>query len=71
MNSTNLSPEYVNQNSTGATIAQCTAITALATFFVALRFFTRVWRKVRLGWDDWLVLLALVSNPWLIPTLHF
>jgi hypothetical protein len=39
----------------------CWAITALATLFVGLRFGARLKRN-RVGWDDHLLLVSLVSH---------
>lgn len=35
-------------------------VTGLATLCVALRFFVRVRIKVRIGWDDWWMLIGLL-----------
>lgn len=44
-----------------ATLAVSGVITALATICVALRFFVRLRiSKVRLAWDDWFILIALL-----------
>lgn len=37
------------------------AFTILSAFAVALRFYARTRMKMRLGWDDWIMLLAVVS----------
>jgi len=37
-------------------------ITVLATCFVGLRFYARGLKQVRYGWDDWVILFALVSS---------
>lgn len=38
------------------------AIIALSIIVVALRFYTRIYLKSGLGWDDWLSLVALSGN---------
>lgn len=37
--------------------------TVLAVLLVALRFYARTRMKTGLGWDDWIMLLAVVSAP--------
>lgn len=37
------------------------AFTVLAVLLVALRFYIRTRMKTGLGWDDWTMLLAVVS----------
>jgi hypothetical protein len=42
--------------------AALTALLVLATFFVGLRFCARYKSGLTYGWDDWLILLSLVSR---------
>ncbi|KAI9708056.1 MAG: hypothetical protein M1820_004260 [Bogoriella megaspora] len=42
------------------TIALCIIVTGAAVVFVALRFYVRTSTKVGLGWDDWLLLAAIM-----------
>ena len=44
-----------------ATIVVSGIVFALAIIAVALRFYTRIVTKAGLGWDDWLVLAAVIS----------
>lgn len=37
-------------------------VTALASFFVGLRFYARGLRSVKYGWDDWTILFAMVGT---------
>lgn len=54
----------------GEQYALATVLPLVATFFVGLRFLARHLRKNSLLWDDWLVVVALVSlrrcdhSPW-------
>lgn len=41
----------------------CAIAITLSAVAVALRFVSRRSSKVRLGWDDWLVFIALVNDP--------
>ena len=41
----------------------CSVMIALSAVAVALRLTARRLSKVRLRWDDWLVLIALVTHP--------
>jgi hypothetical protein len=45
----------------GALIAISIAFLTITTFFTSLRFFVRGYLIKSLGWDDWLILLALAS----------
>lgn len=40
----------------------CSVMIALSAIAVALRLLSRRLSKVPLSWDDWLILIALVSN---------
>ena len=44
-------------------IRVCSVMIALSAIAVALRLTARRLSKVRLRWDDWLVLIALVNHP--------
>ena len=41
----------------------CSVMIALSAIAVALRLVSRRLSKVRLWWDDWLILIALVNDP--------
>lgn len=43
------------------------AFTILAVIAVAIRFWVRITHNARLGWDDWLMLIAMVSDGKYIP----
>ena len=43
-------------------IATITVLTVLATIAVITRCIARKISKVKFGWDDWLIMLALVST---------
>ncbi|KAF4636853.1 hypothetical protein G7Y89_g1223 [Cudoniella acicularis] len=38
------------------------AVSALAVVFVVLRFYTRFFTKAGLGWDDWFILISVISE---------
>ena len=44
-------------------IAACLTVAVLATIAVALRLLARMFQKVRIGMDDYLIILALVRSP--------
>ncbi|MCJ1325120.1 hypothetical protein MMC10_001782 [Thelotrema lepadinum] len=56
--------EIASDNSGGdeqtATVAVGALIIVLAIITVVLRFYTRITTRVGLGWDDWLILVAVV-----------
>jgi len=37
-------------------------VTGLATICVALRFYVRIRTKIGLGWDDWMILIGLLTT---------
>ncbi len=43
--------------------ATAVAMTVTAIVFVLLRFWARTKSKAGLGWDDWLLVVALVRHP--------
>jgi len=45
-----------------ATTAVGALVIVLAVISVALRFYTRHFTKAGFGWDDWLILLALLAT---------
>jgi len=47
---------------TTATTAVGALVIVLAVVSVALRFYTRHFTRAGLGWDDWLILLALITT---------
>jgi cation transporter-like permease len=47
---------------TTSTTAVGALVIVLAVIFVALRFYARYSTKTGFGWDDWLILLALVAT---------
>jgi len=53
-------PEYANYNSGPYVIRVVTAVTVLATVFVALRFAVRFNRRLGFALDDWLCLISLI-----------
>jgi hypothetical protein len=55
------SPNYVNPVSRQWVVIGVEApITFIAALFVAARFYSRTYIKHVLGWDDWLMLAAMV-----------
>ncbi|KAL2840138.1 hypothetical protein BJX68DRAFT_271841 [Aspergillus pseudodeflectus] len=59
MSSSDYSPEYLAEDSSGDSFVQITVMPALATVFVALRIGVHLWRKVGFHLDDWLVLVSI------------
>jgi hypothetical protein len=56
-------PNFVNPQSRKAAIVGVEVpITILAVFIVGLRFYARTVIKNVLGWDDWIMFFAVVSN---------
>ncbi|KAF2973115.1 hypothetical protein GQX73_g488 [Xylaria multiplex] len=45
-----------------ATLGVSALVIALAVIFVALRFYTRIFTRQGLQWDDWLILVAVVTT---------
>lgn len=62
MSSSGFSPEYLAEDSSGASFAQITALPALATLFVVLRIGVHLWRKVGFQLDGWLTLVSIVRG---------
>jgi hypothetical protein len=54
--------EKVNDNENTATTAVGALVIVLAVVSVALRFYTRHFTGAGFGWDDWLILLALICT---------
>ena len=48
--------------SPGQTVGVTTFLTVLASTAIVLRFCARRLKKVGLGWDDYMILLAMVSS---------
>ena len=44
-----------------ATLISVWTEASIATFVVIVRFVTQVWIVKKLGWDDWIMLCALVG----------
>ena len=55
-------PDLLNDYCGGQLLGTSIAFMILGPMFVALRFYTRVSTKARLGWDDYLIMPALVAN---------
>ena len=51
-----------SDSDTTATTAVGALVIVLAVVSVALRFYTRHFTRAGLGWDDWLILLALITT---------
>jgi len=54
--------EKANDNENTATTAVGALVIVLAVLSVALRFYTRHFTRAGFGWDDWLILLALIAT---------
>jgi type IV secretory pathway TrbD component len=54
--------ENANDNENTSTTAVGALVIVLAIISVALRFYTRHYTRAGFGWDDWLVLLALIAT---------
>jgi len=39
------------------------SLAAVSLIVVAMRFYTRIFVLRRVGWDDWVMLLAMVNTP--------
>ena len=52
------SSEYLGENSSGKVVASTSVILILATFLLALRFYSRLLTKTPSSWDDILLLPA-------------
>ena len=55
-------PKQLAENQGPGIIAACLTVAVLATIAVALRLLSRVFQKVRIGMDDYLIILALVRH---------
>ena len=55
-------PEQSAGNQGPGIIAACLTVAVLATIAVALRLLARMFQKVRIGMDDYLIILALVRH---------
>ena len=53
-------PEQLAENQGQGIIAACLTVAVLATVAVALRLLARKFQRVRIGTDDYLIMLALV-----------
>lgn len=56
-----LPPNVASQNKGPAILAICSTLTIVATFFVAARLYVRARIMSRVGLDDWLIMLSMVS----------
>ncbi|KAI0531613.1 hypothetical protein GGR58DRAFT_493084 [Xylaria digitata] len=45
-----------------ATLGVSGLVITLAVMFVALRFYTRIFTRQGLRWDDWLILIAVITT---------
>ena len=54
--------ETITDNENVSTTAVGALVLALAVVSVAARFYTRHFTKAGFGWDDWLILLALIAT---------
>lgn len=52
---------YLDTEPARSTFAMAIFLPLLATIAVIARFYARYWKKVKPGWDDWLVIVALAS----------
>ena len=59
-NATLIASDSNTSNEQTATVAVGALIIVLAIITVVLRFYTRITTRVGLGWDDWLILVAVV-----------
>jgi hypothetical protein len=56
-------PNYINPESRKPLVLGVEiTLTFIASLFVAARFYSRTYIKHVLGWDDWLMLVAMVSS---------
>ena len=44
-------------------VAAIWTLVALATVFMALRFYCKIWRLRKLWWDDWVLFMSWVCPP--------
>ncbi|KAI1384549.1 uncharacterized protein F4822DRAFT_366608 [Hypoxylon trugodes] len=51
--------DYLAYNESPMTIRALSAVLVLTTVVVALRFWVRMYLKIRLGWEDWFMAIAL------------
>lgn len=56
-----LPPDIAAQNKGPVILGVVCSITALATVFVAARFYVKGWIKKKFSVDDWIILVSLVS----------
>jgi hypothetical protein len=55
------SPGYARETKGPTVLAVCSTLTVVATLFVAGRLYVRTKILARVGLDDWLILLSMVS----------
>ena len=55
-------PEWLNAYCGNELVGTSIAFMVLGPVFVGLRWYTRLSTKAKLGWDDYLVLPALLAN---------
>jgi hypothetical protein len=55
------SPGYARETKGPTVLAVCCTLTVVATLFVAGRLYVRTKILARVGLDDWLILLSMVS----------
>lgn len=53
---------YLNTELARSTFALVLFLPLTATVALVARFYARHWRSIKLGWDDWLALFALVRS---------
>ena len=56
-----MAPSVDDRALPGVTVINC-LLGAIALVVVCLRIYTRAWIKPSLGWDDFLIVLGLVSH---------
>lgn len=57
-----IDPEYAAESNTGRIVAVVTVFHAIALATVVARIWARVWLVRSPGWDDWVMILAAVSQ---------
>jgi hypothetical protein len=55
-------PGYAQESKGPTVLAVCSTLTVVATLFVAGRLYVRTKILARVGLDDWLILLSMVSG---------